>query len=902
VSVLDRLAAALADRYTIERELGQGGMATVYLAEDLRHKRKVAIKVLKPELTAELGAERFLREIETTANLRHPHIVPLFDSGTVDGRWPMVDGGDAAAVGDRPFTFLFYVMPLVEGESLRARLDREKQLPIDDALRIAREVADALSYAHAHGVVHRDIKPENVMLESGHAVVTDFGIAKALTLGHGHTLTQAGLAIGTPHYMSPEQAAGEGEIDGRSDVYSLGCILFEMLAGQPPFTGPTAESVVHQHLGATPPPITQLRPSVPATVAMALQRSLAKNPADRFSPVVQFAEALRMPDLEAPSGTARSQRGLMVAAALVTLAVIVAALILRGRPAPAPPVIAATTQVSRDPGLEVDPAISPDGQFVAYASGAVTRMQIVVRQVSGGRTVVLSSDSGADHRWPRWSPDGNQVAYQASDGIYVVPALGGSPRLVSRVAQGQFPGGGLTTLAGLTWSPDGRELAHAIASPGETGQLLVVGIDGGEPRRIPAPREANSPAWSPDGRWIAVASGNLPFAFGTAYFANVGTSSLWLVQTAGGPPLRLTSGTALDVSPQWAPDGSSILFVSDRGGTLDIYRLRIGVDGAPSGEPERVTSGLHVHSMTMARNSGHLAYASLRSTSNIWSLPIPARPPISARDAIGVTAGNQIIEGFDVTEDGALLVFDSDRDGRGDIYTVPAGGGDPLRLTTDSIGEFSPTWSPDGRRIAYHALRAGNRDLHVMDADGTARRRLTSAPTQELDASWSPGGDALVAALDDSANTGPGSFVIAPLDESADPRVMALDVSADFFEWSPGGDRIAMHAVDGIRTVAVEGGPTRLLASNAEDGSEAYYAEWSADGATLYYLALGPDGWLIRSVPVTGGPSRVLVRFDDPTRQPIRYGFRAAGGRFWMTIGSHESDVWVAELKEGGGP
>jgi eukaryotic-like serine/threonine-protein kinase len=257
------LTLALADRYRIERELGQGGMATVYLAEDTRHHRKVALKVLKPELAHAVGSERFLREIETTAALHHPHILPLYDSGETEG-------------------FLYYVMPYVEGESLRDRLTREKQLPIDDALQIAREVSDALSYAHSRGVIHRDIKPENIMLEGGHAVVADFGIARAVSTAHGESLTQTGTSIGTPSYMSPEQAAGSSDVDGRSDLYSLGCVVYEMLAGQAPFTGPTVESIVHQHMLAEPRPITQIRPAVPPAVAGVLQRALAKNPADQY--------------------------------------------------------------------------------------------------------------------------------------------------------------------------------------------------------------------------------------------------------------------------------------------------------------------------------------------------------------------------------------------------------------------------------------------------------------------------------------------------------------------------------------------------------------------------------------------------------------------------------------------
>jgi TolB-like protein len=270
---IDRLTAALTDRYTLQRELGRGGMATVYLATDLKHDRPVALKVLKPELAAVLGADRFLREVKTTAQLTHPHILPLHDSGNADG-------------------FLYYVMPYVEGESLRDRLTREKQLPVDDALQISREVADALSYAHSHGVIHRDIKPENILLEAGHAVVADFGIARAIDQAGGERLTGTGIALGTPAYMSPEQAAGSKDLDGRSDLYALGCVLYEMLAGHPPFVGASVESLIQQHLTAEPPNITGIRPAVPAHVAATLERALAKTPADRFNPVALFAEAL----------------------------------------------------------------------------------------------------------------------------------------------------------------------------------------------------------------------------------------------------------------------------------------------------------------------------------------------------------------------------------------------------------------------------------------------------------------------------------------------------------------------------------------------------------------------------------------------------------------------------------
>jgi len=273
--VLRRLHAALSRRYTIEREIGRGGTALVFLAQDLKHQRPVAIKVLLPEIAMVLGADRFLREIRLTARLVHPHILPLLDSGEAAG-------------------FLYYVMPYVQGESLRVRLKRERLLPMDDALQIAREVADALSYAHSNDIVHRDIKPENILLESEHAVVADFGIARAITAAAGgEHLTDSGVVVGTPWYMSPEQARGERLLDGRSDVYSLGCVLYEMLGGEPPYTGRTAQAIVARRLGEPVPPLRTLRETVPAGVERAVTKALAKAPADRFATARQFAEALR---------------------------------------------------------------------------------------------------------------------------------------------------------------------------------------------------------------------------------------------------------------------------------------------------------------------------------------------------------------------------------------------------------------------------------------------------------------------------------------------------------------------------------------------------------------------------------------------------------------------------------
>ncbi len=287
--ILALLQSALDDRYAVERELGSGGMATVYLAMDVKHGRPVAIKVLRPELASALGAERFEREIQVTAHFSHPNILPLLESGETQG-------------------LLFYVTPYVSGGSLRERMDRQGQLPIEDSVQIACEVADALDLAHRRGVVHRDIKPENILIEEGHAVVADFGVARAVSAAGEDRLTESGIAIGTPAYLSPEQAAGETDVDHKSDIYSLGCVLYEMLAGEPPISGPTVESILRKHISAEPAAVSVIRPTIPDELAEVVHRSLAKAPADRFATAAELCAALRQAMIRRPVGPARRRR------------------------------------------------------------------------------------------------------------------------------------------------------------------------------------------------------------------------------------------------------------------------------------------------------------------------------------------------------------------------------------------------------------------------------------------------------------------------------------------------------------------------------------------------------------------------------------------------------------------
>ncbi|HEX4812048.1 MAG TPA: protein kinase, partial [Nonomuraea sp.] len=428
---LGRLTTAVADRYRLERELGQGGMATVYLAHDVRHDRKVALKVLRPELSAILGASRFLAEIKTTAHLQHPHILSLFDSGEADGH-------------------VFYVMPLVEGESLRDRLVREKQLPVDEAVRIACEVLDALDYAHRHGVIHRDIKPENILLHDGRALVADFGIALAASRSEGGArMTETGMSLGTPHYMSPEQAMGEREITARSDLYALGCVLYEMLTGEPPFTGPTAQAIFARVMTEEPRSLVLQRRTIPPQVEAAVLTALAKLPADRFATAAKFAEALSRPTAAPaafPAGAATSSAGPgRRVRALALVPWLVAALGLA---------VAAWSRLARDPEATVWQYLGfgndlvPDNTQSALALSPDGAALVVKENVQNGRLWIKRrgelhavSIPGTERAVrPAFSPDGRWIAFLADGRLKKIrPGEGAAITLADR-APGPFGG------------------------------------------------------------------------------------------------------------------------------------------------------------------------------------------------------------------------------------------------------------------------------------------------------------------------------------------------------------------------------------------------------------------------------------------------------------------------------
>ena len=440
---LNRLATLLSDNYRVERELGAGGMATVYLAEDLKHHRKVAIKVLRPELAAVIGAERFLAEIRTTANLQHPHILALIDSGDTDG-------------------MLWYVMPYVEGESLRDRITREKQLPVADAVRIATEVAGALDYAHRHGVIHRDIKPENILLHDGSALVADFGIALAASSGAGTRMTETGMSLGTPHYMSPEQAMGEREITARSDVYALGCITYEMLVGEPPFNGPTAQAIIARVMTEEPRALTLQRKTIPPGVEAAVFTALEKLPADRFGSTADFAAALANPMTTTARTTAQpvvvvSKRRWLITGAVGVVA-LMAGLAIGMRRGSAGSNEGQVTRVTIGLGDStvvravgnIRLAMAPSGRRIVFIGPDGAGTQLWVRDLDQPVAHPLPDSKGGFA--PFFSPDGESVGFFTTSGgssvMKVIAVTGGAARIVVQDSVASY--------GGADWADDGQ--------------------------------------------------------------------------------------------------------------------------------------------------------------------------------------------------------------------------------------------------------------------------------------------------------------------------------------------------------------------------------------------------------------------------------------------------------------
>ena len=682
-----QLTAALAEQYTIEREAGVGGMATVYVARDLKHDRHVALKVLRPDLAALLGVERFLSEIRVTAHLHHPHILPLFDSGQAGG-------------------LVYYVMPHVEGEALRQWLARERQLPVATAIEIARAVAGALDYAHRHGVIHRDIKPENILFQDGQAVVADFGIALALSAAAGSRLTETGISLGTPQYMSPEQATGDRAIDARSDIYSLAAVLYEMLAGEPPHTGPTIQSVIAKVLTDRPRPLRALRDAVPPHVESAIQKALAKVPADRFASALQFAEALTpaggvseavaAPGIGAPRlGTPRVVTASWALAALAIGAAAWGWLRSPSRP-PAAPVV----RFSLSFGIGFQPvdftgspvALSPDGSRIVYVgSDSLGIRWLVSRGFERVEPAVLPGTQGAAQ--PFFSPDGRSIGFWQDGRLRMESLSSGAVKTICEAP----------SLEGAAWGA-GDVIVFAASGP-----LYRVAAAGGKPEVLAAPDTARGQAY----RWPE--------------FLPDGRGLLFTLVDASGPSLaavsladdRVRSLGQTGMSPRYVEGGIVVFAQSD--GTLfsapfDPRRVRF------KGPPEPVAEGVRVGQLAVAKfgmsRTGSLAY--LAASTALREMVIVDRT--GRAQALAVPRDHYVAPRF--SPDGRRIAVGIEHGMRGtfssDIWVYVLGARSLSRLTFDSVNAF-PEWTRDGRRIAFvRQLGAITRQgLFRIAADGS---------------------------------------------------------------------------------------------------------------------------------------------------------------------------------------
>jgi eukaryotic-like serine/threonine-protein kinase len=866
---LETLRASLADRYTVEGELGEGGMATVYLATDVKHRRRVAVKVLKPELAAAVGAERFLREIETTANLRHPHILPLYDSGEAGG-------------------ILFYVMPFVEGETLRDRLLRERQLPLEDALRIAREVADALAYAHSRGVIHRDIKPANILLDSGHALVADFGIALAVEGIGTERMTRTGMSIGTPQYMSPEQASADRAIDARSDIYALGAVTYEMLTGEPPFQGATAQAVFAKALTERPTAPSVIRETVSPELDAAVAKALARLPADRFATAAAFASAISSAEHAGGGGMARQTLSrvrrplvpMLVAAALIVAAYLVGTL---SRPAAANPLgrFGQATQVTWESGLEITPAISPDGKLVAYAAGNGSQFRIYVRPVAGGRDVPLTDDSTGAETAPEWSRDGSRILFLDNGRVFSAPSGGGAARQ-------EVPSRG-ADVESAAWSPDERKIVYVVADS------IFVQDAAGTSRRIGIAQVPSMCTWSAQ-HLIACLAGNWAYLKPGMAFGNLAPSWIIVIDPATGRITGVTDSLSSNVAPRWTPDGKTLLYVSNRLGPPDIYALGINRHGTATGDPVRLTVGMNVNSFSLSADGSRMAFSVMHTGSNIYSQPWHHGAPVAGDRPTEVTFGQQVIEGFSISRDTRWLYYDSDASGNPDIYRMRLPSGEPERLTTARSPEFNPAPSPDGREVAFHSWRTGSRDIFIMPLDGGPLVQVTHTPDQEQYVSWSPDGRRLAFA----SQSAPFGVFVSHLD-NGQWHTRKLVAVGHWSAWSPDGRYLSYVTVlygGGLRVIPADSGTPRAVYDETAPGApQAETSQWSADGKTIYFRSHAPDGeGEIWEVPSAGGTPHRLLRLGDGRLRSDRYGFRIAGDRLYYTLFDRQSNVWVIDL------
>jgi len=846
----DRLATALGDRYRIERELGAGGMATVYLAADLKHDRKVAIKVLKPELAAVLGAERFVQEIKTTAALSHPHILPLFDSGEAGG-------------------FLYYVMPFIEGETIRDRLNRETQLGIDEAVKIAAEVADALHYAHRHGVIHRDIKPENILLHDGRPMVMDFGIALAVSAAAGGRMTETGLSLGTPHYMSPEQATADKTITARSDVYSLASVLYEMLAGEPPHTGGSAQAIIMKIIAERAQPVTELRSSVPPHVAAALAKALEKLPADRFGSAHEFSEALADTTFRAVAGERFAVAGPATGTgwltprtiALVAAGLVVGfgshALLSRGEQTSAPVMRALipldsgvafsgnTGNAGRPTSTRV--ALSPDGRtLVLAARGPDGTQRLYARPLAASSATAIDGTDGAF--WPTFSPDGKDVAFFASGRLRRVPLAGGTP--VDVTALVGDPGG-------ASWGDDGYIVFRDLGRDG----LARVPAAGGS--------AVEALASHPDARLPFVLPGSRAVLYSVRYD---GLLTQRRVEALHLGKARIDTIIDNASDARYSRTGH-LLFA--RVGTLmavafDPSTLR--VSGAPTGILSSVMHSMNGWNTAMwtdaaqyaISDAGHLAYLeggvtpSQRNDVALMNRKGDVTP-------LGIERSGYLVARLSPAGD-RLAVAAPGEDGG--VWTIDLRRGNAVRrIARGSVPGV--LWSRDAREILYNQDPRGN---YRIPFDGS------SAPTRfDTSGVWSaeltPDGKDVISV----DNTGAISLIVSISATTGEHRTLVEEpAGASWPTLSPDGRWLAYVLGDASELV-VRSWPD-LGQRTVVAGPEAYSPAWSRGGRELFYVQdpTGPSDTTSTHLAIRSfDPSTGVA--GDPVTIPLPANFRSMG-------------------------
>ena len=859
-----RRTAALSDRYRIERELGAGGMATVYLAQDLKHDRLVAIKVLRPELAAVIGAERFLSEIKTTANLQHPHILPLFDSGAAD-------------------SFLFYVMPYVEGESLRDRLNREKQLPVNDAVRIATEVASALDYAHRHNVIHRDIKPENILLHDGRALVADFGIALAASKAGGSRMTETGMSLGTPTYMSPEQAMGEREITARSDVYALGAMTYEMLTGDPPFTGSTAQAIVAKVMTDEPAPLRRHRKAIPEPVEDAVLTALEKLPADRWGSAREFAEALRSPAFLAESmphprrrrnaGPALARHPLVLGLAAALIAAL-GMTVVEWRAAHRKRVsdvvrfdlTLPSSMLVSNAAAGKNVQVSPDGRTIVYALGGENgTVHLYVRPLEEGIARVLQGTEGAQQ--PCFSPDGQWIAYIVGNAVWKIQVSGGAPVNVGPISAGPL---------GITWSPSGQILV------GTTEGLFALPAAGGAARVVARPDSGDQGFLQPyalsDAKTVLVATG-LPAQPRLASIS-LGTGAVQHFDLSMMDVLAYLDGMLVYVVPSGA-----VMAVS-----LDVRHGRV------SGNP------VALGPTTVTTISG-ASEAALSLTGTLIYQPADAGASLGWADARGqFQALPPVPQGYAyprLAPDGRRIAMAIGNGNRTDVWIYDIASATLSRLTNSGTANDRPEWTPDGRRVLFRADRQGRTGIWWQASDMSDASVPLESSVDHLffEGVISPDGRDLIYQVDDGGADQANVMYRSLEGDTATRPVAATRFTEAQARISPDGRWVAyVTDASGTSQVVVRPFPGSggVIQVSIAGGSEPV---WARDGRRLFYR----DGRHLIAASVTTGSTFVVTGRTELFRDDYlfaqaphaNYDVSLDGTRFLMVRSTEEPKLFV---------